>query len=232
MSQISIPRNTANASLGWGQTFVAGIEAAPGTYFVDAATVAQLRTLVDAYQVSFDAAGVISNIAVDPANYTQPQRAQLATDRTNFLALASQVAVQIQANNGVSDANKLAIGVVPRNFTRTPVPAPSSMPVLDITVMTSGLQQLAIADFNTPNSTSKPAGVTASLLYLDITDVGTPGVFANAQLYGVFTKTPVQVSFDPGDNGKLATFWSQWVNRKGDAGPVSASVSGVISFVS
>lgn len=230
MPNTSIPRNTKQANLSWGQTFVAVVAAAPATYMIDPATVTDLQTLIAAYQDAFDLAGVNSRFAVDPSGYTKPNRAALSTAASEFNGLAAQLAVQIQANNAISDADKLAAGIVPRNFIRTPVPAPSTPPVLAITLATNGVHQIEFADITTPTSRRKPTGVMQIQLLAQIHDVGTPEVFADALLVGQFTKSPMLVTHDPTDNGKLASYWGRWVTRTGLAGPFSAAATGTIMF--
>lgn len=230
MANISIPRNTKNATLAWGQVFVSAIEATPATYMVDAAVVTSLRTLVDQYQVDFDAFGVVNRFANNDATYTKVGRAALATSSSNFLGLASQVAVEIQANSAISDAAKLTAGVQPRNLTRTAVPAPSSSPLLDLTFATSGIHQIEYADINTPSLKAKPPGVVNAQAYMEVHAIGTPSDLANAMFLGAFTRTPIVVSLDPADNGMEATYWARWQNRKGEVGPFGSPTSGTIMF--
>lgn len=228
---ISIPRSTSAETLAWGQTFVAGIEASPGTYLVDDPTVTQLRSLIDAYQAAYDEAGVLQRVAIAPETYTKGRRASMYTTRANFLGLASQIAVQIQVNAAISDQDKIAIGVQPRNFLRTPIPPPSTAPLIDIVAMTSGLHQLEYADTTTPSSRAKPFGVAGLQLFVAITEPEVEPVFGEALFYGLFTKSPMQVAFDPTDATKKATYWARWMNRKGEEGPLSGAVSGIIAFV-
>lgn len=229
-ANVSIPRQTRNATLTWGQNFVTKLEAAPATYMVAAVTITALRTLVDAFQIAFDVAGVVGRLSVDPSGYTKPQRAALSAAAADFLGLASQTAVQIQANSAISDMDKLDAGVVPRNFTRTPIPAPNSAPLIDISFAASGTHQLEYADTNSPSSRTKPSGVTGLLLFLEIHAGNVDADYNNARLYGVFTKSPMIVAFDQDDAGKTATYWAQWINRRGEPGPLSASRSFTIAI--
>lgn len=230
MPSISIPRGTSASELAWGQNFVTKLEADPGAFMVDPPTIADLRMLVDAFQAAYDAAGVLNRLAVDPGSYTQPQRAALQAARNNFMGEASQVSFQIHANSAVSDADKLDAGVAPRNFDRQPIPAPSSQPLIDVQDAQSGVHQLVYTDINTPDSKAKPFGVTQILLYVAITEIGESPTFNDAHFYGAFTKNPIVVGFDQADNGKKATYFARWMNKKGNMGPVSASVSATIMF--
>ena len=46
-----------------------------------------------------------------------------------------------------------------------------------------------------------------------------------AEFYGTFTKNPIPVGFSGADDGKVATYFARWANRKGDTGPWSLAVS-------
>lgn len=226
----TIPRQTAQATLQWGLNFVTVIELNPATYFVDAPTVVSLRTLVDDFEATWNVAGVVAGVAVNPSGYTQPNRALLGTARMDFLGLASQVAFEIHGNSAISDADKLLAGVVPRNFVRNVIPPPSTFPIIDLQVASSGIHQLVYADSLTPGLRAKPEGVETAQLFQDITVIGTPGVLANARIIQTVTKTPIVIALDAGDNGMLASYWLRWLNGKGEPGPFSASISAVVMF--
>lgn len=230
MPNITIPRNTKNAMLNWGQTFVAAIEAAPATYMIDASVVTSLRTLVDQFQADFDSYGVINRFAVNDATYTKVGRAALSTSSSNFVGLASQVAFEIHSNSAISDQDKLTAGVQPRNFSRTPSTTPNSSPLLDMTFATSGVHQVEYADINTPSMKRKPAGVTQIQLFNEVHPVGQAPDIANATFVGAFTRTPMVVSHDPGDNGMEATYWGRWQNRLGEVGAFGTPTTATIMF--
>lgn len=206
------------------------LELAIGTYFVDAPTIVALRVSIDDFEAKWNVAGVIANVAVNPSGYTQPNRALLATSREDFLGLASQIAFEVHGNSAVSDADKLLAGIVPRNFTRNPIPIPSTLPIIDLQVASIGIHQLVFADTVTPTLRAKPEGVTAGQLFQDITAIGIGGVLANARIIGTFTKTPMVIALNAGDNGQLATYWLRWINLKGEVGPFSAATTAVVMF--
>jgi hypothetical protein len=50
-----------------------------------------------------------------------------------------------------------------------------------------------------------------------------------ATFYGAVTRNPVPVAFNPADNGKQATYFARWADRKGQVGPWSLPVTMAIA---
>jgi hypothetical protein len=126
----SIPRQSLASQRAWAENFTTVVSAAPATYGVTALTAGQWAALYVLFNNAWQAAGVVDRVAVDPANYTQPQRGALYTAATNCMDVLAAAAVTIQASVTISDVNKLAAGVTPRNFSRTPNTLPVESPVL------------------------------------------------------------------------------------------------------
>ena len=112
----------------------------------------------------------------------------------------------------------------PINPDRNPIEVPETSPLLNIIGCTPGAQTVRYADTNTPDSGAKPFGATSLQLFVAIADtaVDDPDL---AAFHGAFTKNPIGVGFDAGDDGKMATYYARWASRKGDIGPWSLPVS-------
>ena len=50
-----------------------------------------------------------------------------------------------------------------------------------------------------------------------------------AVFQGNFSRNPIRTVNAPSDSGKLATYFSRWVNRRGEVGPWSTGASLVIA---
>jgi hypothetical protein len=227
----SIPRNTKAATIAWGITYSAALTADEAAYGIDAAASLIISNALTPAVAAFALGGVTNRQPNDPANYTQPNRAALTAALDAFLAVAAPLAVQIQADDGVSDEDKLAAGIQPRNFTRTPVPAPVTAPSLSLVSATSGVHQIEYADTSTPGSRKKPAGVMQIQLLLQVHAQATAADIDLAQLNTQQAISPLRITHDAGDDGKIATYWSRWVTRSGLNGPMGAPLSATISFV-
>ena len=208
-------------ALIWMQAFSAGITANPALYLLtgpDALTIAGAVAL-------FAAALAISS---NPATRTEVTVAEKDDARTAAEAVCRQFAILIKYNAGISDPDKIAIGVRPVNTSREPVNCPQTSPLLNIIAATPGVQTLRYADSTTPDSAKKPFGASELQLFLAVADAAITDPEA-ARFYGKFTKNPIGVDFDASDNGKQATFFARWASRRGQTGPWSAPISMAIA---
>jgi hypothetical protein len=216
MSNGYIPREDANA-LAWMQVFSDGLAASPATYQVTAADATAVSNAVTAFATAYAD-------AVDPATRTPVTVAAKDDARTSAEQICRQYATLIKYNAGISDPDKIAIGVRPVNPDRIPITAPQTSPLLNIIGCTPGAQTVRYSDTNTPDSGAKPFGALNLQLFLAVGDavVADPEL---ADFYGAFTKNPIGVGFDAGDDGKMATYFARWSSRRGDVGPWSLPVS-------
>jgi len=166
--------------------------------------------------------------AVDPAQRTPVTIAVKDEMRNSAEQLCRQYAVLIKFNAGISDPDKIAIGVRPVNTERNPVNCPTSSPMLNVVAATPGSHTLRYADSLTPDSPAKPFGASEIQIFVAVATevVVDPG---EASFYGKFTRNPVSVGFDAADNGKQATYFARWASRRGGTGNWSAPVTMAIA---
>jgi hypothetical protein len=216
MASDYIPAPDAEA-LAWMQTFSAGITASPATYNLVAADATAIAAAVSAFASA-------QAIAVDPATRTKVTVNQKDAARASAEELCRQYAAGIKVNAGISDANKIAIGVRPINPTRTPIPAPTTSPLLNIVAATPGVQTLRYADSATPDSGKKPFGAIQLQLFV-VTGTAAVTDPDAAAFLAAHTRNPVEVPFSSADDGKVATYFARWATRTGEVGPWSLPVS-------
>lgn len=216
MSNDYIPSPDAEA-LTWMQTFSGGISASVATYDLVAADATAIDAKVDAFASAHA-------VAANPATRTPVTVNLKEAARGEAESICRQYAARIKVNAGISDANKIAIGVRPINTDRVPVPPPATSPLLNIVLATPGVQQLRYADSLTPDSGAKPAGAASLQLFVA---VGTAAAIDPdaADFRGAFTRNPLAVDFAAADDGKIATYFARWANLKGEVGPWSLPVS-------
>ena len=139
----------------WEQNFSTLITANPGLYGLTAADAVAIAAAFTAYDVAY---AVIAN----PATKSHTTITAKNIARNASLAVIRPYAATIRANLGVTDANKLALGLVVRDPTPTPVAAPTSSPVLSIIAATPLQHTLRFVDQNTPASGPSPRASPAS----------------------------------------------------------------------
>jgi hypothetical protein len=211
-----IPAQDAQA-LGWMQTFAAGISSSPATYMMSAAEAAGVQSAVDAFAAAYAD-------AIDPAQRT-PVVVAIKDEMRNAAAqLCRQYAGLIKLNAGISDPDKIAIGVRPVNPNRDPIECPQTQPQLNVVAATFGTHTLRFADSLTPESGAKPFGASELQLFVAI---GTAPITdpLEGRFYSKFTRNPLPVAFAHADNGKQASYFARWAGRRGDVSPWSNPVS-------
>ncbi|MFG0328777.1 MAG: hypothetical protein ACF8PN_02655 [Phycisphaerales bacterium] len=216
MSSSYIPTQDAQA-LAWMQAFSAGISANPALYMLSAADATAIANAVADFDTAYTTASA-------PGSRTPVTIAEKDDARTSAEQICRQFATLIKYNAGISDPDKIAIGVRPVNPNREPIDAPQTSPLLNIIGCTPGAQTVRYADTNTPDSGAKPFGAMQIQLFVAVDEnaVADPDL---AKFHGAFTRNPIGVGFDADDDGKMATYFGRWVSRKGDVGPWSLPIS-------
>jgi hypothetical protein len=207
-----------DAELGqWATNFSTLISASPPTYGLAAGD----ATTIAAYVNAFTAALAVVN---NPATKTKATVANKDGARAAMLDIVRPYAIQVRNNNGVSNADKTALGLTLPDKTPTSIPPPSSSPLLNVVGATQGQHTLRYADANTPDSRKKPFGAIGLQVFVAVAS-GVVNDPAAARFKTFVTRQPYGVSFSPADNGKLATYFARWQNRKGETGPWSSAVT-------
>lgn len=196
------------------------ITASPAKYGLLAADATAIAAAVAAYTAAYTA-------ATTDNTRTKVTVATLATQRAALSVLMRSYGRVIRANAGVADNDKIALGLVVPSYQPSPVPAPSTMPILGIIGSTPGEITLSYRDQNsTPKSRAKPAGVAWLELRASVSTsvVSDP---ATLEAAGTYTVTPFVLTTAAGDKGKTTYIAARWVNRKGQCGPWSAIISSI-----
>ena len=208
-------------ALTFMQHFAAIIQIAPAVYMLTAADATTISTAVDAFAASY-------SLATSKPTRTSITVGEKDADRMSAEQIVRQYASLIRPNAGISDGDKEAIGVNPPNPDRTPINVPATSPLLNVIGATPGSHTVRYADTSTPDSAAKPFGAANLQLFVAVGEVSSDDP-NDALFYGAFTKNPVPVAFAPDQNGKQATYFARWADRKGAVGPWSLAVSMAIA---
>lgn len=197
----------------WLTNFNALILATPSAYGLSSADAVALNTMTTSYIAAYNLA--IAGGTRGPANIAAKDAA-----RANVTTRARQLATLIQANPAISDEQKTALGLTVRKTNKTPIPAPTSSPLLTFIAATPFQATLRFADQSTPSARLKPFGA----LQLSLT----AAVAAGSTQTLIVTKNPVAVNFLTGDVGKVVTFTGKWATRTGLLGPSSNTLTQLV----
>lgn len=154
------------------------------------------------------------------------------TAKTNAVQRARQLAVIIQANPAITDSQKTALGITLRKTNKTPIPPPTSSPLLTFIAATPLQHTLRWADQTTPALRAMPFGVVALELdvwvFTPITPPPPPGPPGPPTMVLTLTKQPAAINFTSDQIGKMAFYQGNWRTIRGLLGPVSNAISQTI----
>jgi len=212
-----MPSGDANFLI-YGQNFANNIALNPGVYMLTAGQSASISAAVALFAAKFA-------IASNELTRTKQTVADKDDARVACENLLRQYAMQIKEIAGISDGDKINVGVRPVNTSREPIECPQSVPLLNIVAATPGAQTLTYADSMDPEKRARPFGASELQLFRAITAGPAPASFSEAQFIGKFTRNPVSIEFSEADDGKLATYYARWASVRGETSPLSLPVA-------
>jgi hypothetical protein len=148
--------------------------------------------------------------------------------RESYEQLLRVLVKRLQSQPNVSDAHRAGMRVSIHETTRTPLGAPETRPVATIDTNQRLRHTINFSDETTPSRRAKPAGVLGCEVYVK---VGDPAPIDPSELkfLATDTATPYVAIYDGANGGKTAHYMLRWVNRKGETGPWSQTVSATIT---
>ena len=196
------------------QTLIAATPTAYGLVSSDA-------TALTAAYASWHAAFLA---AVNP---TPPTTATIATkniQKANVMSVIRGYGATIRANRAISDALKIGLGLHIRDTVPTPIPPPSTYPLLTIGSFNLGTLELHAADQETPDKKARPVGTSGMLLFSIIAPA--PATDPTGLEFNAFLTRPTfHSTFTTEQSGQTVTYFARWTNGKGELGPWSPPVS-------
>jgi len=163
--------------------------------------------------------------ATTAATRTSVTVAAMATAKASSLITARTYAQIIQNNAGVSDANKAAAGLTVRATGRTPIPAPTNVPILSIATLQVGVTQVNYRNSANPTSKQKPYGAI-QVQYVWYVAPTVPPVDGDAATSSaIASKSPFLFNTPSGATGKAIYMFARFQTRRGLVGPWSAALN-------
>lgn len=177
----------------------------------DAQNVA-LQNAMNAWTPAFDA-------SLDADAAARAATATKDTARATLVAAIRACNASVQAFPACTDANKEIAGFPVYKTGRTPVPPPTTAPIVISAMPQAALHQvIEFRDQSTPSKRAKPAGVTGAEVWCK---VGAPAPVdgTGCTFLGLDTRTPYLAEFDTEDSGKAVWYVLRWVSTTGQPGP-------------
>lgn len=217
-----------NALAQWATNFSTLITATPTTYGLTSGQATAFGTLKSSYVAALA-------LATNVSTRTKSTVAAKNAARNLLLVSARQLANIVQRAPTTTNAMRQDLQLTVRDTSPSPVPPPSTYPLLTLTGSTSNQIFARFADSATPASRSKPFGAIALQLYAKVGTTPPVGI-ADCVFKGNFTKNTtgpgsrgIAIDFAPADAGKTAYVIGVWVNRRGEPGPAGPTVTHTIA---
>jgi hypothetical protein len=218
MANDYIPQSDG-AFLEWAKTLVAYANPKLANFNIPAGTFTPIQTQLTAYETAFEAAQNPNRGKVDVLNKNEA-RDTLKTSIRSF------VKAYLAYNPAVSDADKENMGLPLHDGTRTPVPAPTTIPEVELD--SSVIRQIAVHFKDTGSEKrGKPVHVHGIELRWALLD-NAPASVEDMKNSAFDTATPYTFTFDETDRGKALYICPRWENNKGDKGPWGEIVKAII----
>jgi hypothetical protein len=216
MGRDYIPSKDADL-VTWSSNFAAVITAAPTSYGLSSGQASAYTTLDTAFATAYEA-------AINPGTRTPVTVATKDSARNALVANARSLAKIAQGYSGITPELLADAGLTVRDPVPSPIPPPTSMPIISLLTASSLNITLRFKDSVLSNPRSRPDGATSMQLFW--TDALTPGAdVATYKFAGNATRVPFAVPFESAQAGKVITFRGRWVNAKGQYGPTSDALA-------
>lgn len=211
-----IPATDA-ALLSFATNYSTLITATPTTYGLVAGDATATAGALTAYSAALA-------LATNPATRTSVSVTTKDVSRATLVALIRSQVAKIQGTLTVTNGQKTALGITVRKTTRTPIPAPTTRPLLTVVRSNGPVLDIRLNDELTPDARAYPFGVIQCQVFMFVGV--TPGVnLDDYTLLATVGRSINSLDVTSVAQGAQMTFISRWVNRRGGTGPQSDRVT-------
>jgi hypothetical protein len=209
MTKDYIPRQDG-VFLEWAKNLVAYVKTKLKDFNIAQTVLTPIQTQLTAYETAFEAAQNPNRGKVDVLNKNE-------TKEDLILSLRTFIKAYLIFNPAVTDADKEKMGLPLHDSTRTPEPAPTTIPELELD--SSIIRQIGV-NFKDAGSEKrgKPAHVHGVELRWDLLDEA-PLSVEDLKNSAFDTASPYTLIFDEAERGKALYICPRWENNKGEKGP-------------
>ena len=206
--------------LSWSATFAAYISANEVQVGLTIEQATDYATAQDAFAVAY--ALVQDRVTRSPANIEDKNIKKRA-----LIDLTRELVNIIQAYPGTTDTMRSAMGITVRDTDPTPVPVPTTSPVIDFTSVKDFTIQLRLHNGDSTKR-AKPEGVIGATLFSFVGDAP-PTDLSAWKFEGNVSQTITSVTV-PNTTASGSKVWltAFWFNRKSESGPATTPTATII----
>lgn len=164
--------------------------------------------------------------ATNPDTRTRGTISGKNASKKALIAKLRQIFRVVNAHAGVSDQQRIDLGLNPRDVEPTPIGVPTTRPV----VLVDSAGFLRLADETQFERKGKPVGVMGAFVYTKLALPGEPAPDLDGTKFAALaTRTNHQLTLPMDAQGKRLYVFAQWVNERGQPGPTSFLASALIA---
>jgi len=205
----------------WAGNFSNRITATPTAYGLTAADATLLASFVADY-------GARLASAINPATRTVVTISAKDISRSALKARIRTLARFINAHPQTTNPQREELGLCLRGRIVGPTPAPATRPNVSVSVL-GGLQSgILLSDELAPARRARPPGVRGAYLWGKI-DGPAPAGTRECQFLGTASRTRHVITHPPTAIHKTVWIVAQWVNDRGETGPISLPASASVA---
>ena len=199
------------------QNVLAVISPVPANYGASAADVTALTPLVSGYESAL-------TTATNPPTRTKVTIAAKDVQKAGLIVEMRYLYKKFNAAN-LSPDKREELGLPIKDVHPSPVPAPTTKPVVKVKQVSGRNVTVLITDETTPTSRKKPAGAREAEIFSHVGETA-PEDLRSWSYEGQATRNSFTVPF-PATAASGAKVWvaARWCNGKGSPGPVSDPTS-------
>jgi hypothetical protein len=205
--------------LEWSKTLITYATAHAPAFNIPPDVLPPIQAQLAAYEAAFEAAQNPNRGKVDILTKNETKDA-LESSLRGF------VKAYIAYNPAVSDADKENMGLPLHDPTRTPIPAPTTIPELELDSAIIRQVTVLFRDSGS-DKRGKPAHVHGIELRWSLLE-NPPASVEDLKSSAFDTASPYTFTFDEADRGKALYICPRWENNKGDKGPWGEIVKAII----
>jgi hypothetical protein len=153
--------------------------------------------------------------------------AQKNAARDSLEKLVKELGARVSVSSMVSETHRQVMGIRSRPRGRVAAGPISTRPILSIDITQRLRHTLEIVDETTPDSRQRPIGVLGLELWIKKGSVVPAGI-SDCQFLEVVPKTTKTLEFPTTEAGTMVHYIARWVDRDGNKGPISGTVSAMI----
>lgn len=210
-----LPRREADL-LAWAENFAGRIAADAGAYGLTPAQAAAFEARRSAFAAAYA-------VATTPGSRTRPAVAAKDAARAALEAEARALAAVVRAGPGVSDAQRVGLGLRPRGAGRARIGRPGDRPTVRVAEVVGRRIRVVLSEAGAPGR-GKPRGVAGAAVLYHVGE-SAPTDAAEWSFGLQTTRAEAELAVGPAaEAGARVWVTARWFNPRGELGPWAEAV--------